>query len=178
MTQPLTIARPYARAAFEYAKAHAVEAEWAGKLAFAAEASADPRVSALFGDPRVEPRTLASLFQREGEPADSAFAHYLELLADNRRLRELPEIAALFEQMKRDAEHVLKVRVRSAVPLDDAQAQRLVEALKRRYGSSDIELERTLDATVLGGAVIDVGETVIDGSLKSRLAQLETALTQ
>lgn len=177
MAQPLTIARPYARAAFEYAKAHAVESEWAGKLAFAAEASIDPRVTALFGDPRIEPRTLASLFQREGEPADSAFARYLELLADNRRLRELPEIAALFEQMKRDAEHVLKVKVRSAVPLDDAQAERLVEALKRRY-HSEIELERALDASVMGGAVIDVGETVIDGSLKSRLAQLETALTQ
>jgi F-type H+-transporting ATPase subunit delta len=177
MAQPLTIARPYARAAFEYARARAAEAEWAGKLAFAAEASVDPRVMALFGDPRIEPRTLASLFQREGEPADSAFAHFLGLLADNRRLRELPEIAALFEQMKRDAEHVLKVRVRSAVPLDDAQVQHLVEALKRRY-RSEIELVRTLDASVLGGAVIDVGETVIDGSLRSRLAKLETALTQ
>lgn len=177
MAQPLTIARPYARAAFDYAKAHAAEDEWAGKLAFAAETSADPRVTALFGDPRIEPRTLASLFQREGESADSAFAHFLGLLADNRRLRELPEIAALFEQMKRQAEHVLKVRVRSAVPLDDAQAGQLAEALKRRY-RSDIELVRTLDPSVLGGAVIDIGETVIDGSLRSRLAKLETALTQ
>ena len=177
MTQPLTIARPYARAAFEFAKAHAAQAEWAGKLAYAAEASADPRVRALFGDPRVEPRALVSLFQREGNTDDTSFGHFLEILADNHRLRELPEIAALFEQMKREAEHVLKVRVRSAVPLDDAQAGRLVEALKRRY-QSDIELERTVDPAVLGGAMIDVGETVIDGSLKSRLAKLETALTQ
>jgi F-type H+-transporting ATPase subunit delta len=177
MAQPLTIARPYARAAFEYAKAQGAENEWAGKLAFAAEASVEPRVAALFGDPRVEPRALAALFRREGEAADSAFARFLELLADNRRLRELPEIAALFEQMKREAEHVLKVRVRSAVPLDDAQAGQLVEALKRRY-RSDIELVRTIDPGVLGGAVIDVGETVIDGSLRSRLAKLETALTQ
>ncbi|HET7593649.1 MAG TPA: F0F1 ATP synthase subunit delta [Rhodanobacteraceae bacterium] len=177
MAQQLTIARPYARAAFEYAKAHAAENEWAGKLAFAAEASVEPRVAALFGDPRVEPRALASLFRREGEASDSAFAHFLELLADNRRLRELPEIAALFEQMKREAEHVLKVRVRSAVPLDDAQAGQLVEALKRRY-RSDIDLVRTIDPGVLGGAVIDVGETVIDGSLRSRLAKLETTLMQ
>ncbi|MGH8191300.1 MAG: F0F1 ATP synthase subunit delta [Rhodanobacteraceae bacterium] len=176
MPQPLTIARPYARAAFEHAKAHAAESEWAGRLAFAAEASVDPRVAALFGDPRIEPRALAALFQRDGESGDSAFAHFLELLADNHRLRELPEIAALFEQMKRDAEHVLKVQVRSAVPLDDAQAQRLVEALQRRY-HSDIELVRSLDANVLGGAVIDIGETVIDGSLRSRLEKLETALT-
>jgi len=176
VTQPLTIARPYARAAFEHARAHAVVSEWAGKLAFAAEASVDPRVSALFGDPRVEPRALATLFQQGGETGDTDFTHFLELLADNRRLRELPEIAALFEQMKREAEHVLRVRVRSAVPLDDAQTQRLVEALQRRY-HSEIDLERSVDPSVLGGALIDVGETVIDGSLKSRLAKLETALT-
>jgi F-type H+-transporting ATPase subunit delta len=177
MTQPLTIARPYARAAFEHAKEQACEAEWSQKLAFAAEVSADPRIEALFGDPRVEPRDLASLFRRTGEPADSAFARFLELLADNGRLRELPEVAALFEQMKRKAEHVLKVRVKSAVPLDDDQARRLVEALKRRY-QSDIQLERTVDPSILGGAMIDVGETVIDGSLRTRIVKLESALTQ
>jgi len=176
MTQPLTIARPYARAAYEIASAHGVQNEWAEKLAFAAEVAAEPQVIALFGDPRLSPQTLASLFVRGSEPAESEFARFLGVLADNRRLRELPEIAALFEQMKRDADHVLKVRVRSAVPLDDAEATRMVEALKRRF-NSDIELERSVDPSVLGGAVIDAGETVIDGSLKSRLAKLETALT-
>ena len=176
MTQPLTIARPYARAAFEIASADGTQNAWAEQLAFAAEVAAEPRVIALFGDPRLLPQTLASLFVRQGEPADSTFARFLGVLADNGRLRELPEIAALFEQMKRDAEHVLKVRVRSAVPLDDGETARLIEALKRRF-NSDIELERSIDPSVLGGAVIDAGEIVIDGSLKSRLAKLETALT-
>jgi F-type H+-transporting ATPase subunit delta len=176
MAQPLTIARPYARAAYEIASAHGTQNEWAEKLAFAAEVAAEPRIVTLFGDPRLSPQALASLFLREGEPADSAFARFLGVLADNHRLRELPEIAALFEQMKRDAEHVLKVRVRSAVPLDDAEATRLVEALKRRF-HSDIQIEHSVDPSVLGGAVIDAGEIVIDGSLKSRLAKLETALT-
>jgi F-type H+-transporting ATPase subunit delta len=176
MAQPLTIARPYARAAFEMAAADGTQGAWAEKLAFAAEVAAEPRVIALFGDPRLLPQTLGSLFLRSGEPADSGFARFIGVLADNRRLRELPEIAALFEQMKRDAEHVLKVHVRSAVPLDDGEAARLVEALKRRF-NSDIQLERSVDPSVLGGAVIDAGETVIDGSLKSRLAKLETALT-
>ncbi len=174
--QPLTIARPYARAAFEIASADGTQSAWAEKLAFAAEVAARPEVIGLFGDPRVPPQTLASLFLRAGEPTDSTFARFLGVLADNGRLRELPEIAALFEQMKREAEHVLKVRVRSAVPLDDAEAARLAEALKRRF-HSDIQLERSVDPSVLGGAVIDAGETVIDGSLKSRLAKLETALT-
>src|SRR6185312_15576279 len=153
MTQPLTIARPYARAAFEIASADGTQNAWAGKLAFAAEVAAEPRVIALFGDPRVGVRTLASLFVRQDEPSDSAFARFLGVLTDNRRLRELPEIAALFEQMKREAEHVLRVRVRSAVPLDDAEAARLVEALKRRF-NSDIDLERSIDPAILGGAVI------------------------
>ena len=177
MSASLTIARPYARAAFDFARTHGAVPAWAGKLAFAAEASADPRAAALFGDPRIEPRALASLFAAADEPTDSPFAHFIHLLADNRRLRELPEITALFERMQRDAEHVLKVRVRSAVPMDDAEAGRLGEALQRRFGSA-IEMERTVDPAVLGGAVIDAGETVIDGSLKTRLAKLETALTQ
>ena len=177
MTQPLTIARPYARAAYEIASAHGAQNAWAEKLAFAAEVAAEPQVVALFGDPRLSPQALASLFVRGGESADSEFARFLGVLADNRRLRELPEIAALFEQMKRDAEHVLRVRVRSAVPLDDGETARLVEALKRRF-NSDIQLERSVDPSVLGGAVIDAGETVIDGSLRSRLAKLETALMQ
>lgn len=177
MSSALTIARPYARAAFSYARAHQAEVAWAEALAFAAEASAEPQVARLFGDPRVEPRTLASLFVRSGVAADAPIAHFMELLADNGRLRDLPEIAALFEQLKRDAEHVLKVRVRSAVALDDAEAARLAEALQRRFGSA-IDMVRKVDPAVLGGAVIEAGETVIDGSLKSRLTKLESALTQ
>ncbi|MGH8117472.1 MAG: F0F1 ATP synthase subunit delta [Rhodanobacteraceae bacterium] len=177
MAQPLTIARPYARAAFETARAEGSLAQWAEQLAYAAEIAAEPHVVGLFGNPRLIPEALASLFVRQGEPADSAFARFVGVLAENGRLRELPEIAALFEQMKRDAEHVLKVRVRSAVPLDDAEAERLAAALKRRFGS-DIQLVRSVDPTVLGGAIIDAGETVIDGSLRGRLAKLETALMQ
>jgi F-type H+-transporting ATPase subunit delta len=176
MTQPLTIARPYARAAFEIATASGAQNEWAGKLAFAAQVAANPQVMALFGDPRLPAEALTTLFVRGTEAADPVFGRFLDVLAENHRLRELPEIAALFEQLKRDAEHVLKVRVRSAVPLDDVEAARLVKALKRRF-KSDIELERSVDPAMLGGAVIDAGETVIDGSLKTRLAKLETALT-
>jgi F-type H+-transporting ATPase subunit delta len=176
MAQPLTIARPYARAAFDLAAATGTQDEWARQLAFAAEVAATPAVTALYGDPRVSATALASLFVRAEAPRESAFAHFIAVLVDNHRLRELPEIAALFEQLKRAAEHVLQVRVKSAVPMDDAEAARLKDALQRRF-HSDIELERSVDPAILGGAIIDAGETVIDGSLKSRLAKLETALT-
>ena len=173
--EPLTLARPYARAAFELAQEQRGLGDWAGKLAFAAEVAADAQVSPLFGDPRIAAGQFAGLFLPEGEPADSPFARFIATLADNQRLHALPEIAALFEQLKRDAERVLKVRVRSAAPIDANEVARLREALKRRF-NRDIELEQSLDLSVLGGAVIDAGEMVIDGSVRGRLARLESAL--
>ena len=176
MSQPLTLARPYARAAFELAlSAHAL-GDWAGKLAFAAQAAADPEVRALFGNPRVGPAELASLFLPEGEAGDSSFAGFINLLADNHRLQALPEITALFEQQKREAERILQVRVRTAAPIDASETAKLKDALKRRFGR-DIELEQLVDPSVLGGAVIDAGDVVIDGSVRGRLHQLEAALT-
>jgi F-type H+-transporting ATPase subunit delta len=175
MSQPLTLARPYARAAFELAQASNVLGEWAKKLAFAAQAAADPQVRALFGDPRVSPAELASLFLPDAEAGDSPFAGFVRLLADNHRLEALPEIAALFEQRKREAEKILQVRVRTATPIDAHETAKLKDALKRRFGR-DIELEQTIDPDVLGGAVIDAGDVVIDGSVRGRLHQLEAAL--
>jgi F-type H+-transporting ATPase subunit delta len=176
MSQPLTLARPYARAAFELASAGNTLGEWAKKLAFAAQAAADPQVRALIGDPRIGPAELASLFLPDGEPADSLFASFISLLADNQRLHALPEITALFEQRKREAEKVLQVRVRTAAPIDASETAKLKDALKRRFGR-DIELEQSVDPAVIGGAVIDAGDVVIDGSVRGRLHQLEAALT-
>ncbi len=100
----------------------------------------------------------------------------MQVLAENGRLTVLPEIAALFEELKREAERVLKVNVRSAAPIDQAETAKLKDALKRRFGR-DIELEQTIDPSVIGGAVIDAGDVVIDGSVRGRLARLEQALT-
>ena len=176
MSNALTLARPYARAAFELARSHDALAAWAGKIAFAAHIAVDPRVASLFGDPRVAENDLVALAMPEGEPAESPFANFVQVLADNGRLRVLPEIGALFEELKQEAERVLKVNVRSATPIDQAEAAQLKDALKRRFGR-DIELEQTIDASVLGGAVIDAGDVVIDGSVRGKLARLEQALT-
>jgi F-type H+-transporting ATPase subunit delta len=175
MSQPLTLARPYARAAFELASSGHALGDWAKKLAFAAQAAADPQVRSLFGNPRIGAAELASLFLPDGEAADSPFAGFVKLLAENQRLEALPEIAALFEQQKREAEKILQVRVRTAAPIDASETTKLTDALKRRFGR-DIELEQTVDPSVLGGAVIDAGDVVIDGSVRGRLHQLEAAL--
>lgn len=177
MSSALTLARPYARAAFETAHSHATLASWAEKLAFAAEVAADPDVGALFGNPHLSNSQLASLFLPHNEKADTDFGRFISLLADNGRLPVLAEINALFEQLKLDSERTLKVRLRTATRVDSAELEKITAALKRRF-DRDIELSQSIDPKMLGGAIIDAGETVIDGSVRGRLARLEQALVQ
>lgn len=176
MSEALTLARPYARAAFETAQTGNALAAWSGKLGFSAQAVADARVGALIGNPRLAADELVGLLLPPNDTADSAFASFLNLLADNRRLALLPDIAALFEDYKRESERVLKVTLRSASEVPSAQAEAIKVALKKRFGR-DIDLEQRIDPTVIGGAVIDAGDIVIDGSVRGRLERLESALT-
>jgi len=175
MSETLTLARPYARAAFASAQSGNALADWSRKLGIAAQIVTDPRVHALIGDPRLSITELTQLLLPPDAAADSNFAQFLALLVENRRAVLLPDIAALFEELKRESERVLKVTVRSAAPVADGQADAIKLALKKRFGR-DIELEQRLDPSVIGGAVIDAGDLVIDGSVRGRLERLEQAL--
>jgi len=177
MSESLTLARPYARAAFETARGGNALAAWSGKLGFSAQAVSDTRVGALIGNPRLDNDEIVGLLLPPDESASSEFAAFLNLLAANRRLALLPDIAALFEAYKREAEHVLKITLRSATEIPGAQAEAIKLALAKRFGR-DIELEQRIDPSVIGGAVIDAGDVVIDGSVRGRLARLEQTLTQ
>jgi len=176
MSESLTLARPYARAAFESARASNTLGTWSASIGFAAQAVADTRVGALIGNPRLSTDELVGLLLPPGEGVGSPFAGFLNLLADNRRLALLPDIAALFEELKRESEHVLKVTVRAATEIPGEQANAIKLALAKRFGRS-VELEQRIDPSVIGGAVIDAGDMVIDGSVRGRLARLESALT-
>jgi F-type H+-transporting ATPase subunit delta len=175
--QAITLARPYARAAFELAQADGALSAWSQALAFAAEVARDPRVTALSNDPRVQPAQLVALHLPDGNPADGAFGKFLGELAEKRRMVLLPEVGALYETYKREAESQLLVKVTSAIALDAAQAEALKASLKRRF-KREIELETQVDPSLLGGVVIDTGSEVIDGSARGRLERLASALAQ
>jgi F-type H+-transporting ATPase subunit delta len=175
--QSITLARPYARAAFELARAEGTLGVWSQALAFAAHVAQDARVSSLTNDPRVQPAQLVALHLPEGTPVDSAFGKFLTELAEQHRLSLLPEVAALYETYKRESESQLLVKVTSAMALDAAQAEQLKASLKRRF-KREIELETQVDPSLLAGVVIDTGSEVIDGSARGRLQRLATALTQ
>jgi F-type H+-transporting ATPase subunit delta len=176
MAQAITLARPYARAAFEVAHASGTLDSWSQALAFAAAVAGDARVAGLGNDPRVLPAQLVALHLPAGMAVDAPFGQFLTEMAEQRRMLLLPEVADLFEMLKRESESQLLVKVTSAMTLDGAQSEQLKASLKRRF-KREIELETTVDASLLAGVVIDTGTEVIDGSARGRLAQLAGALS-
>ena len=176
MAQAITLARPYARAAFEVAHATGSLDSWSQSLAFAAAVSADARVVDLDNDPRVKPEQIVALHLPDGVASDAPFAQFLAELVENRRVTLLPDVAELFEGYKRESESQLLVKVTSALALDAAQSDQLKASLKRRF-KREIELETEVDASLLAGVVIDTGSEVIDGSARGRLERMASALT-
>lgn len=173
MSQALTLARPYARAAFAIARDAGALPAWSDALAFAARVAADPTVSALLGNPGLIQADATTLLAPEG--ADAMFGNFLGLLFENRRLPLLPEIAGMFDELRFEAERVVKAKVTSAVPMPAAELETIKAALKKRFGR-DVEVETAVDESLIGGAVIDAGDVVIDGSLKGKLGRLQAAL--
>jgi F-type H+-transporting ATPase subunit delta len=171
-----TIARPYAKAAFEYARDAKALAEWSRGLKAAAEIVADPRVAALTKSPQWSAADVVSLITDvAGDKLDPAMQNFVRVLAENHRLLLLPEIAAHYEALRSAVENTVDVEVISAVPLDAAQADKLERALSTRL-KRRVRMQNSVDAELLGGAVVRAGDLVIDGSLKGRLQRLATEL--
>lgn len=174
MSQALTLARPYARAAFSLARDAGALPAWSDALAFAARMAADPQVAALLGHPKLTQADTATLLAPEG--ANETFGNFLGLLFDNRRLPLLPEIAGLYDELRFEAERVVKAKVTSAVALPAAELETIKAALKQRFGR-EVEVETAVDDSLIGGAVIAAGDVVIDGSIKGKLHRLDAALS-
>jgi F-type H+-transporting ATPase subunit delta len=176
MAERATIARPYAKAAFEYARDANAFSRWSQGLGLAAQIVADSRVASLTKSPEWSAADLAGLITEVAGPAlDAGLRNFVHVLAENRRLSLLPEIAAHYEVMRAAAENSIDVQVTSAVPLDAVQAGKLEQALGTRL-KRKVRVQTSVDPTLLGGAVVRAGDLVIDGSLKGRLERLATEL--
>ena len=176
MAEKVSIARPYAKAAFEFARERNALGAWSEALSTASAIIADERVAKLLSSPRITPEQLVGLIADiAGTSLDEQCRNFLNTLAQNRRLGVLPEIAAIYEVLRAEVENTADVQVVSAVPLDDAQRQRLARALQKRL-KRDVRLHCEVDASLLGGAVVRSGDMVIDGSLKAGLEKLTRAI--
>ena len=174
MSQSLTLARPYARAVFRMAREQQRLPQWSTLLGFSARAVAEPQVQALLGNPTLSPATLVGLVMPQGD-VDPLFQQFLSVLAENRRLVVLPDIAGLFDALRAEDERVVKATITSATPLADADLAMLKASLVKRFGR-EVQVSTAVDASLIGGAVIDAGDVVIDGSLRTKLERLGAAL--
>jgi F-type H+-transporting ATPase subunit delta len=180
MAERATIARPYARAAFAYARKGNALAAWSTALNGAAAVVSDARVRSLIGNPKVATAQLldfiGDVVGAAGGKLDANVRNFLDELVRNQRLALLPEVATMFDAMRNEVENVADVQITSAVALDDAQRQRFAASLKKRL-NKNVRLHCDVDATLIGGAVIRSDDLVIDGSLRARLERLSGAIT-
>ncbi|MBI3903928.1 MAG: F0F1 ATP synthase subunit delta [Nitrosomonadales bacterium] len=176
MAEAITIARPYAQAAFDQACKLGDLKGWSEMLQTAAEAVLNPEVHAAITSPRVihsqlENLMLALCGNKLGIPGQN----FIKLLVESQRLGVLPEIAAAFEVMRAEAEKSVDVVVTSAFDLSEAQKQKIAAAMKIRMGR-EIRLSCETNQELLGGIVIRAGDKVIDGSARTKLSELANAL--
>ncbi len=175
MSELTTIARPYAKAAFDFAvEANAVES-WLEQLTFAAQVSQDDTIQTyLSGGVSVEQAT--TLFLNVcGEQVESTGQNFLKLMAENHRLLALPQVLEQFCELKAEHEQTVNVDVTSAVKLKAAQTKALSAALEKRLARK-VKLNCKVSKKIISGLVIQAGDMVIDGSIKGKLNRLSQSL--
>jgi len=176
MSEAITTARPYAQAAFDEALKQADLKGWAEVLLSLAEAVSYPEVRAIVTSPRVAKTQVESLMEGLlGSQANLQQRNFVRVLVANQRLLLLPEIAALYEALRAEAEKTVNVVVDSAFELSTAQQEKIVSSLKARMGR-EIKLVCKVNKELLGGVVIRAGDKVIDGSARTRLGEMANAL--
>ncbi|BCA93581.1 F0F1 ATP synthase subunit delta [Vreelandella aquamarina] len=176
MAELLTVARPYAKAAFEYARDHEALDSWSQAFGFLSTAVANSDVRRLLGSPKLENDKKVALLSDMLPEQNTDVSRFLDTLADQGRLMALPFIAEQFEHLRAEHEQRVEVLVTSAYALDSQQQTKLATALKKRL-NREISITTQVDKALIGGVILRAGDTVIDGSVRGRLNRLSEALT-
>lgn len=171
-----TLARPYADAVAKLAAAGNAWSTWSERLALLEAVLADPQMRALAENPAIPSARLQEVILAVcGEQLGAEGANLLGVLVENKRLGLLPEIVQLFEVEKAAHEGVLDAEITTAFALSEAQMAGLVARLEARYGRR-IAATQKVDAELIGGVVIRVGDEVMDASVRGRLDSLAVTL--
>jgi F-type H+-transporting ATPase subunit delta len=176
MAELITIARPYAEAAFRIAQEQHAFPAWSQMLGLASQVAANPQMAMALDNPKLTAADKeALLLDVCGDRLDDYGRNFVRVLIGADRIGALPQIAALFEALKDDAEGVAKARIDTAFPLSEAELADIRAALEKHFGKK-IETTVTVDPELIGGARITVGDTVIDGTVQAKLQAMATQL--
>ena len=176
MAETVTIARPYAQAVFRLALENKSLAAWSDRLQRLAAVAQDAEMIQVVGNPKFSARQVADLFvSLSGESGNQELAAFIGVLAQNERLDVLTQIQEIYEQLKSAEEGVKDALVTSAYPLDDAQLKNLMSQLEAHFGSK-LQPRVEVDAALIGGIRVAVGDQMLDASVRGKLDAMATAL--
>lgn len=179
MSDTITIARPYAKAIFEHAQSKGTLGRWSEMISRLSMAVLDDQASRFITNPATTSKQqadlLMSIFKNNTSSELSTLESFVATLANSKRLLVLPEISVLYEEMRADEEKTLTVNVISYAALSQVQEDKLIDKFSRRL-NRQVTLNVTIDQSILGGAIFQADDLVIDGSVRGKLNKLSANL--
>ena len=177
MAEISTIARPYAVAAYKLGKEQNALTKWSEMLGFATQVANDAQMQAYINDPKIVASDLQATFLKVcGDKLNLNAQNLIKVLVEYGRMSLLPAITTAFEELKAQDEGVLEASIIAAAKPSDAEVKDLLKRLEAKFGKK-VEAKVSVDAELIGGMKIIVGDTVIDASVKGQLQNLAYALT-
>lgn len=168
-----TAARPYAKAVFEMARDSSQFEDWSGRLGFWSSLVSNADMASRLEAPGLTHQDRAAMIETVvGDEMDEHSRNFIRLLSENNRLSLLPDIHAIYEELRAEAEGEIEATVTSAFELTDAQRDNIIAALSKRLDRK-VKIVNEVDTDLIGGAIIRAGDFVIDGSLKGRVENME-----
>lgn len=178
MADLTTAARPYARAVYQQATETSSVDSWGDALGLMAAVASDAAMTEVLDNPQLGREQKGELLLTViGDKLNQQQTNLVKLMAENGRLKALPEVVDQFEVFCAEAEGKIDAEVVSAFPLSDEQEQAIAATLKTKLGR-EITLTTSIDESLIGGVVIKAGDTIIDGSMKSQLESLALSLSR
>ena len=175
MSEMTSIARPYAKAAFDFAVESQTVSNWNEMLGFAAEVAKNQDIITFLSGSH-SPEITSDLFIKVcGEQLNENGQNFIKVLAENGRLVALPAVADLFEELKAQYENEIEVDITSATAITAEQETAVSAALEKRLARK-IKLNCNVDNAVVGGLLIKAGDTVIDATIRGKLDRLSHVL--
>lgn len=170
-----TIARPYAKAAFDFAVEKKAVDNWLTMLGFAAQVATDQQVEDLINS-NLNAEKMADLFLAVcGDQLDEQGQNLIRVMAINGRLSVLPAVALEFAALKAELDREVEAEVISAAKLTKQQMAKIQASLEKRLDRK-VKLNCSVDKALMAGIIIKAGDLVIDGSVRGKLSRLAETL--
>ncbi|WP_216782406.1 F0F1 ATP synthase subunit delta [Candidatus Profftia tarda] len=171
MSALITVARPYARAAFNFAVEHQNLNSWQQMLFFCSEVTREKNVAHILARTLTTGKLSDFFIKLCGDQLDKFGHNFIKIMSEQRRLMLLPEVFRQFNILRDVFEDTIKIEVISVSTLSAKQISKIKEAMERRL-SSRVKINCKIDESIIAGVIIRIGDLVIDGSIRNRLQLL------